>query len=91
MFLLALGAQGPARWDGAGRERKAREANSKGYQGEKLSQEAQHFEGNASIENGSADLHRHVDTKSFVFAEKKALSTRAVASPSRKRLAAYAS
>jgi hypothetical protein len=37
MFLIALGAQGLARWDGA---EGVREANSKGCLTEKLSQEA---------------------------------------------------
>ena len=47
-------------------------------------------EDDATIENGPADLHRQVDTQDFVFIKTEVLSTRAVAPPSRERLAAYA-
>ena len=90
MFLIALGAQGLARWDGAERESKACEANLKGCLTQNFSQEARHYEEDARIENGSPDLPRQVDTEGSVFAEREALSARAVASPYRKLLPAYA-
>lgn len=53
---------------------------------ERFSQEAERHDDRAGIENSALDLHRQMDTKSFVFAEREALSTRAVASPYRERL-----
>ena len=64
--------------------------NSKGCPTEKFPREAERYEVTARIENGDADLHRQVDTESFVFAEREALSTRAAAPPPRKRLTAHA-
>jgi hypothetical protein len=55
-----------------------------------LFQEARHHEENGRSEDGLADLYRHVDTQDFVFAEKAPSSTRGVAPPRRKRLAAHA-
>jgi hypothetical protein len=71
-------------------EGKAREANSKGYPIVKFLQETGHYEGSARIKNGPRDLHRQVDSQGFVFAEREALSTGAVAPPRRKRLPADA-
>ena len=85
MFLIAQVAQGLARWDGAEREGKG-QANSKGHLTEKFSQEARGREDDARAENGPADFHRQVDTQSFVFAEREALSSRAVAPLPWKRL-----
>jgi hypothetical protein len=51
-----------------------------------FSQEAGRYENAARIENGGPDFHRQVDTQGFVFAEREALSARAVAPPTRKRL-----
>jgi hypothetical protein len=64
--------------------------NSQGRPTEKFPREAERYEVRAAIENGDADLHRPVDTKSFVFAEREALSTRAATPPPRKRLTAHA-
>jgi len=55
---------------------------------EQLSQVAERHEDKVRIENGGFDLHRQVDTEGFVFAEREALSPRAVAPPYRKRLPA---
>jgi hypothetical protein len=55
-----------------------------------LFQEARHYEENGRSEDGLADLYRQVDTQDFVFAEKAPSSTRGVAPPRRKRLAAHA-
>ena len=56
----------------------------------KFLQETEHYEGCAKLKNGPRDLHRQVDNQGFVFAEREALSTRAVAPPRRKRLPADA-
>jgi hypothetical protein len=80
-------------WQGgtvSGGEGKAREANSKGHPIVNFLQETGHYEDSARIKNGPRDLHRQVDTKGFAFAEREALSTRAVAPPRRKRLPADA-
>ena len=55
-----------------------------------FSQEARSHEDDERIENGSPDFHRQVDAQGFVFAEREALPTRAVAPATRKRLAADA-
>jgi hypothetical protein len=55
-----------------------------------VSQEAGRYENDARIENGGPDFHWQVDTQGFVFAEREALSARAVAPPTRKRFAADA-
>jgi NAD(P)-dependent dehydrogenase (short-subunit alcohol dehydrogenase family) len=57
---------------------------------EQLSQEAEGHEDRTRIEYGGFDLHWQVDTKGFVFAEREALSARAVAPPHRERLPANA-
>src|SRR5262249_35673340 len=85
MFLIAHVAQGLARWDGAERERKVRDKFQRSSH-QKFSQEALRHEDDARIENGLADFHRQVDTQSFVFAEREALPTRAVAPLPWKRL-----
>jgi hypothetical protein len=87
MFLIALGAQGLARWD---RAEGVSEAKSKGFLTEKLSQEARQYERDARIENGFPGLHRQVDTQGLVFVKTETISTRAVASPYWNRLAAHA-
>jgi hypothetical protein len=90
VFLIALGAKGLLDWAGAERENKARKASSRGYFGQKLSQEARNYEEDPRIEDGLADLHRQVDTQDFVLAKGEALSARAVAPPPRNCLTAYA-
>jgi hypothetical protein len=57
---------------------------------EKASQSAGRYGDGKRIENSWPDLHRQVDAQDFVFAEGKALPTRAVAAPSGKRLPANA-
>ena len=71
-------------------EGKARDANSKGHLVVKFLLETEHYEGGARLKKVTRDLHRQVDTQGFVFAEREALSTRAVAPPRRKRLPADA-
>jgi len=90
VFLIAFGAQGLARWCRADREKKSGEAKAKGCLTGKISQEAGRYESDARIENGGRDFHRQVDTQGFVFAEREALSTRAVAPPRRQRFPADA-
>src|SRR5882672_3709723 len=67
-----------------------RGSDLKGCPTEKASQEARRHEDSTRFENGSPDLHRQVDTQDFVFAEGKALPTRAVATSTRKGLSAHA-
>jgi hypothetical protein len=38
----------------------------------KFLQETKHYEGCAKLKNGPRDLHRQVDTRGFVFAEREA-------------------
>jgi hypothetical protein len=90
VFLIARTAQALARWDSVERRRKNAKANWKGYPIVTFLQETGLYEGSRRIKNGSRDLHRQVDTQGFVFPEKEALSTRAVAPPRRKRLPADA-
>jgi hypothetical protein len=54
---------------------------------QKLSQEARHDEHDTNIKQSSVDLHRQMDTEDFVFATGEALSSRAVAPASRRRVA----
>ena len=67
-----------------------RGSDLKGCPTEKASREARRHEDITRIENSSPDLHRQVDTQDFVFAEGKALPTRAVAPSPRKCLPAHA-
>jgi len=88
VFLIALGTQALARWDGAERE-KRRERQIRKVVSPEVSQEAWLYEHDATIESRRPDLHRQVDTPDFVFAERETLSTWTVAPPPRKRLAAH--
>src|SRR5260370_16122477 len=88
VFLIALGTQALARWDGAERE-KRRERQIRKVVSPEVSQEAWLYEHDATIESRRPDLHRQVDTPAFVFAERETLSTCAASPPPRKRLAAH--
>src|SRR5579864_8893796 len=55
-----------------------------------FSHRAGSYEDNTGIKNDDADLHRQVDAKDFVFASRKALSTRGIAPPSPRGLTADA-
>src|SRR5215472_5968111 len=65
-------------------------ANSNGQFDRTFSWEAGRYEDDARIENDRRAFHRQVDTQDLVFAETEAVSARAVATPARKRLPAYA-
>jgi hypothetical protein len=90
MFLIALGAQELASWDGADCETKATEANKKGYFPKTFSQKEERYGYDTRIKNGLVHLHRQMDTQDFVFVKRQALSPWAVAPPARKRVAAHA-
>ena len=90
MFRIAFGAQALARWCRAEREKKPGEAKAKGCLTGKISQEARRCGHDAKVENVPSDFHRQVDTQYFVFTEQEALSTRAVAPPTGKRVSAHA-
>jgi hypothetical protein len=89
MFLIAFGAGGLASWDvpsgGRKRERRIRKVLSL-----RSFLRRRHHEDAARIENALPDLYRQMDPQDFVFAERAASSTRGVAPPPRKRLAADA-
>jgi len=88
VFLIALGTPALARWGGAERGKNVRCKFD--VLSPEVSQEAWSYEHDATIESRRADLHRQVDTQDFVFAERKILSTRTVASSPGNGLAAHA-
>jgi hypothetical protein len=90
MFLIAHGTKALARWDGAEREKRCERQIRKIISLTKFSREVHNDEGNATIQYSPCDLHRQVDTKGFVLAARKALSTRAVAPPAQGHLPADA-
>ena len=65
MYLIALAAEGLARWDGADRDK----TSHVGW----FVEEAQSYEGKPGMEDGATDLHRQVDSEDFVFAERRSL------------------
>ena len=90
MFLIALGTQELASWDGANGETKASEAKSKCYFQERYSQKEKRHEYDTKIKNSVVHLHWQMDTEDSVFAWRQTLSPRAVAPPTRERVAAHA-
>jgi hypothetical protein len=70
--------------------RDAQETISKRQVAQKPSREAGDYEAGARIKNGYPDIHRQVDAPDFIFVEGEAISSRAIATPSRWYLAANA-
>src|SRR5438093_10830998 len=89
MFLIALGTQELASWDGADRKTKASEAKSKCYFQERFSQKEKRHEYDTKIKNSVVHLHWQMDTEDSVFAWRKTLSPRVVAAPTRETVAAH--
>lgn len=90
MFLIASGTQELASWTCAGCETKASEENSKDYLAQTFSQKAEWHEHDTRITNGFVHLHRQMDPKGFVFAEKPASPPWPVAPSTREGVAAHA-
>ena len=89
MFLIALGAGGLASWD-APRGGRKREMRIRKVISLRNFLSRRHYEDAARIENALPDLYRQMDPQDFVFADTAASSTRGVAPPPRKRVAADA-